>query len=332
MITAVSSAAATTPAACTRRSPQARPSPASPARPARQPTRPAPAPTAESARRSAPRTSETDAANHAPSPQEPPAAPRSADNPPAPATPAPRRLPPPHSDDVTGTHPATAHASPGTPSRDNDTTRWPQSPHPLARPHLPQPRTTPSLPTCPHHSAGNTKRPAVRSASTTARSSATMSMTTSKGVRRPLVSSQQGFGEGPRTTGSPASCRFRHPAADPITTLGDANPRRHHPPCRSTPWARTRIPTVSHPHPLMQRSWGFRDGGGRAVWGPVFAEKAGGEPPKVAIDPARRHMGVDSRRAELQPAASRSRRSQERNTPSPKHYLIWGLRRWATRR
>jgi len=137
-------------------------------------------------------------------------------------------------------------------------------------------------PNTPTPQRGQHKRPAARSASTTARSSATMSMTTSKGARRPPRLTPARFRRRRlQTTESPASRPSGHPAADPITTLGDANPpavTTHHVAQhrgRAPAFLRSPMPAASADAVVPG---GSRDGGGRAVWGPASAEKAGGEP------------------------------------------------------
>jgi hypothetical protein len=73
---------------------------------------------------------------------------------------------------------------------------------PRAKPPLPQRvrnrrnRAQPQPPNTPTPQRGHNNRPAPRSASTAARSSATISTTSSNGVKRPLASPRQGFGEG----------------------------------------------------------------------------------------------------------------------------------------
>ena len=177
--------------------------------------------TAGSDRRSPQHENRNAAANHAPSPPAAPAAQRPADNPPAPTTEAPRRSPPSRTDGAPGTHPATAHASRDTSSHDNGhaadaiaAVAHASAPHATAR--------SPSPPT-PTRQSGQQNRPAARSASTAARSSATMSPMSSFGHHRPPRPTAPRFRRGgPQTTGSPPSCRPQPEAPTPVTTQRDA--------------------------------------------------------------------------------------------------------------
>src|SRR5262249_49478194 len=89
----------------------------------------------------------------------------------------------------------------------------------------------PQPPNTPARQRGHTKRPAARSASTTARSSETMSTTTSNGV-----------------TGSLANSRFKVSAREPntnrnTTILSPATPQERSPSSRSVALPRSRRPT-----------------------------------------------------------------------------------------
>ena len=98
-------------------------------------------------------------------------------------------------------------------------------------------REQPQPPNTPARQRGHTNRPAARSASTTARSSETMSTTTSNGVTGSLAIATSRFRRGSpqinrnTTILSPATPRKQ----PPITTLHVADrPRHHHPTCPST--------------------------------------------------------------------------------------------------
>ena len=150
--------------------------------------RPAPAPTAESARRSAPPATGTAAANRAPSHPAPQAAPRPAGTPPAPSRQ--QRLAD-HLHDIPPARQAHVRQQhmrrPARPLPATAATR-PQPPHPRKLVRTSRNREQPQPPNTPARQRGHTNRPAARSASTTARSSETMSTTTSNGVTGPLVS------------------------------------------------------------------------------------------------------------------------------------------------
>ena len=187
--------------------------------PADPATRPAPAPTRRIERRSPQRANRTAAANRAPSLPAPQAAQRPVDTPPP--TTVPRRLPRPPFADQPGTRPATARKWRRTRSRDNDPAAGVVAAHPPASATSAN-ANNPSHPTRPRDSTGHNKRPAARSASTTARSSATINTTSSNGVTRP-----------PRLTPS----RFRR---------GGLNQQdHHHPVAPAAPHGHASPPSVS---------------------------------------------------------------------------------------
>jgi len=132
-------------------------------------------------------------------------------------------------------------------------TRCPQSPHPRARPHLPQPRTTPASQHA--HTTARATQAASREIRLDHRTIVCDDEHGSKGVRRPPRLIPARFRRGglkQQDHQHPVAPGNRPPTPSPPSVT--LTPRRHHPPCRSTPWARTRIPTISHarPHPLMQ--------------------------------------------------------------------------------